>query len=149
MIHFDNVEHGERIARHIPRAYRPGFDHVISRTSDVTGELAGGALLGDFTGSMLYIHQAGFSPRWGTPDLLWVVFDYAFNQVKALKVCGTIPSGNKQLLDLNLRLGFKVEAEIADGYPGGNSLLVMTMTRAECPWLRIKPRRLRPGDTVV
>lgn len=146
MIHFDNVEHGELIAARIPRAYRPGTDHVISRTSDRTGELMGGVLLGDFTGSMLFIHQAGFQPGWITPDLLWVVFDYAFNQVKATKLCGTIPSGNQALLALNEKLGFKVESRIEDGYPGGNQLLAMTMTRDDCRWLGLKPRKLRPGD---
>jgi hypothetical protein len=146
MIEFDNIEHGERIALHIPRAYRPGFDHVISRTSDRTGELLGGVLLGDFTGSMLFIHQAGFHPNWISPDLLWVVFDYAFNQVKAVKLCGTVPSGNQELLALNEKLGFKVESRIADGYPGGNDLVAMTMTPDECRWLKLKPRKMRAGD---
>ena len=148
MIHFNNAEHGRRIAGAIPRMFNPNVDPVISRT-DEEGKLLGGGIYDGFTGTCIFIHQAGFSKRWMSRDLLWVAFDYPFNQLGCYKVCGTIPSTNPELLDINLRLGFTIEAMIGGAYPGGD-MLVLSMTREACPWLKLKPRGLlsdaRMGD---
>jgi RimJ/RimL family protein N-acetyltransferase len=141
MIIFNNREHGERIARRIPRNYNPAVDPVISHV-DKDGKLLGGVIFDGYTGSCVFAHQASFDKRWLSRDMLWVLFDYPFNQLKVKKICGTIPSSNPKLLEFNLKLGFIVETIIKDGYPDGD-MLVMSMTRGECRWLDMKPRGLR------
>lgn len=137
MIKFNNTEHGFAIAAAIPRAYNPHWDHVISRERD--GKLLGGVIYEGYTGSIIFAHQAGFDKYWMSRDMLWMLFDFPFNQLRCKKLCGTIPSNSLDLLAYNKKLGFKVEATIADGYPEGN-LLVMSMKREDCRWLSIKPR---------
>lgn len=140
MIEFNNRDHGQVIADAIPRCFNREKDVVISNVRD--GKLLGGAILDGYTGPCIFIHQAGFDKRWLSKDMLWVIFDYAFNQLGCSKVAGTIPSTRTQLLAFNVRLGFKVEAVIKDAYPGAD-MLVISMTRDECPWLKIKPSTLQ------
>ena len=49
-------------------------------------------------------------------------------------IVGMVPSGNKEAIRFNERLGFKLENELHDAHPDG-SLLLMTMRREECRWL--------------
>lgn len=138
-IHFNNREHGERIARRIPRNYNPAVDPVISRVTP-QGNLMGGVIYDGYTGSIVFAHQAAFTKHWLSKDMLWVLFDYPFNQLKVQKLCGTIPSSNPKLLEFNKKLGFIVECKIDGGYPDGD-MLVLSMKRGDCRWLRLRPPR--------
>jgi RimJ/RimL family protein N-acetyltransferase len=144
MILLNNKEHGRLIARAIPRNYNPEVDPVISHV-DASGKLLGGVIYNGCTGPCIFAHQASFSKHWLSRDMLWVLFDYPFNQLGCKKICGTIPSSNPSLLAFNRKLGFNVEAVIKDAYPDGD-MLVMSMTKDECRWLGIKPRGLRAGS---
>lgn len=139
MIKFNNPEHGYLIAAAIPRPYNPDVDVVISHVTS-EGNLLGGVIYEGFTGGCIFMHQAGFDSRWLVGNMLWLVFDYPFNKLKVNKVAGTINSTNEELLAFNERLGFKEEARIKDAYRDGGDLIVMTMDRASCRWLNIKPK---------
>lgn len=141
MIVFNNATHGAEIAAAIPRRFNPVCDPVISNV-DQNGKLRGGVIYDGFTRNCIFMHQAGFDKRWMTKDLLWAVFDYPFNQLGCIKVCGTIQAANTELLAFNERLGFKVETSIKDAYPTGD-MLILSMTRAECRWLKITPQGIR------
>lgn len=138
MIEFGNVEHALKIAAAIPRPFNPFADIVISHVTP-EGNLMGGVIYEGYTRGCIFMHQAGFDKRWLTGNMLWLVFDYPFNQLKVNKVAGTINSKNEELLDFNRRLGFKEEARIKNAYLDGD-LLVLTMDRADCRWLKIKPK---------
>jgi hypothetical protein len=114
---------------------------VISNV-DAEGRLLGGVIYDSYTRNCVFIHQAGFSKRWLTGDMLWVAFDYPFNQLGVGKLAGTIPSSKPELLKFNERLGFREEARIKDAYPDGD-MIVLTMTRDGCPWLKLKPKSLK------
>ena len=138
MIQINNVVHGFKIAAAIPRPYNPATDVVFSRVTP-EGNCMGGVIYDGYTGGCIFMHQAGFDRRWLTGNMIWIVFDYPFTQLKVNKVAGTINSNNKELLDFNRRLGFKEEARIKDAYPDGD-MLVLTMERTACRWLKIKPK---------
>lgn len=138
MIRFNDIDAGCAIAKAIPRDYNPLVDCVISN-HDKDGKLLGGVIYDGKTSNCIFAHQASFSRTWLRGDMLWVIFDYPFNQLKVGKIAGTIPSSNVKLLEFNQRLGFKEECRIKDAYVDGD-LIVMTMTREECVWLKIKPR---------
>ena len=138
MIEFGNITHGFKIGAAIPRPYNPSVDVVISKVTP-EGNCLGGVIYDGFTGGCIFMHQAGFHPHWLTGNMIWIVFDYPFNQLGVRKVAGTINSSNKELLDFNRRLGFKEEGRIKHAYPDGD-LLVLTMERSVCRWLKIKPK---------
>lgn len=99
----------------------------------------GGVIYESLTGGCIFMHQAGFHKNWLVGNMMWIVFDYPFNHLQVSKVAGTINSKNEELLAFNRRLGFKEEARIKDAYPDGD-MIVMTMDRAACRWLKIKPK---------
>jgi hypothetical protein len=138
VIEFNNIVHGFKIAAAIPRPYNPAVDVVISHVTP-EGNVLGGVIYDGFTGGNIFMHQAGFDRRWLRGNMLWIVFDYPFNQLHVRKVAGTINSNNQELLDFNVRLGFKEEARIRNAYPNGD-MLVLTMAREECRWLNLKPK---------
>lgn len=140
---FNNLEHGYLIADTIPRIFNPHADQVISRV-DEDGRLLGGVIYEGLISNCVFMHQGSHAKNWMSKDMLWLLFDYPFNQLRVGKVCGTISSAKPELLHFNQRLGFRVEATIKDAYKDGD-LLVMSMTRDECRWLKVKPTTIRSG----
>ena len=145
MIQMNNPEHGYAIAEAAGVIFNPEADIVISRLSNE--ELVGGVLYNGYTRASINMHVAAFSPRWGSRDILWVCFDYPFNQLGCKKVFGQVPSKNEHALEFNLKLGFKIETLIPDVFPE-DDLLVVSMVREDCRWLNIKPRTLFPKEAV-
>lgn len=112
----------------------------ISRTID--GELAGGVTYAGYTGASIHMHMAGFRPDWGDRDMLWVCFDYPFNQLGCKKVFAQVPETNTKALEIDQRLGFKIVAKIEDVFPDG-ACYVLALAREDCRWLKLKPRNIR------
>lgn len=146
MIVFNDKFHGQLISNAIPRRFNPISDVVISNVSDEDGRLLGGVTFDGFTNNCIFIHQAGFDKHWLSKTMLWAAFDYPFNQLKVAKLAGTIPEHDKELLDINRRLGFNVECRIRDAYGTGDDMLILSMTREECRWLNIKQSALRRNE---
>jgi RimJ/RimL family protein N-acetyltransferase len=86
--------------------------------------------------------MAGSDPRWCSRELMWMVFDYSFNQLGVRKVLALVRSTNEIALDQDMRAGFKLEAIIREVYPDAD-MWVLGMTRAQCRWLALKPKHHR------
>lgn len=142
-IEFNNIEHGYRIAAAAGCIFNPAVDRVISVTSE--GKLLGGNVYAGYTGASIHLHMAGFAPSWASRDFLWAAFDYPFNQLGCKKVFGQVPETNTRALEIDLKLGFKIEARIEDVFPDG-ACLVLSLAREDCRWLKLKPRGLKPGS---
>lgn len=138
MIHFNNHQHGEEICEAAGTLFHPQ-NAVISRTID--GELAGGVVYQEYTGSAVSMHVAGFMPFWMNKTLLWIFFDYPFNQLGCKKVFGLVPSTNHKALEFDRKIGFKEETRLSDAIPDGD-MIVLSMYREDCRWLKIKPELL-------
>ena len=145
MIQMNNPEHGHTIAEAAGVIFNPEADVVISHLSK--RELTGGVIYNGYTRASINMHVAAFSSRWGSRDMLWVCFDYPFNQLGCKKVFGQVPSKNERALEFNLKLGFKIEALIPDVFPE-DDLIVVSMVREDCRWLNLKPRTLFPKEAV-
>lgn len=141
MICFNEIDHGYRIADAIPRIFNPMADKVISRV-DKNGNLLGGVIYEGLISNCIFMHQGSFAKSWLSQDMLWVCFDYPFNQLGVGVVCGTIPSSRADLLAFNRKLGFKEECSIKGAYTDGD-LVIMSMRRDECRWLVVKPKGIR------
>jgi hypothetical protein len=137
MIVLNRTHHGRAIAEASGTTFNPETDRVIARVED--GALWGGVTFQGYTGASIQMHMAGFVPRWADRDMLWVAFDYPFNQLKCRKVFGQVPETNTKALEIDLKLGFKIIAKIDDVFPDG-ACLVLALAREDCRWLNLKPR---------
>jgi hypothetical protein len=137
MIEQGNLEHAYILADKVGHYFNPTCDQVISRSRG--GKLLGGVIFASYTEMSIEIHVASFEPGWLNTNLLWVSFHYPFDQLGVKKVLSRIRSSNRKALDFNRKLGFVDEARIADVYPDAD-LIIRSMTRDQCRWLKLKPR---------
>lgn len=107
------------------------------------GALVAGIVFNEFNGANMNFHVASDGSRnWMNRTLLWIVFDYAFNQAKVKRLTGLIGSGNVASQEFARHIGGKLEAVLEDAHPDGE-LFVYRMFRRECRWLNMrKPREL-------
>lgn len=107
------------------------------------GALVGGIVFNEFNGANMNMHVASDGSRnWMTKTLLWMIFDYAFNQAGVKRLTGLIGEGNVESQRFADHIGGKLEAALPDAHPDGE-LLIYRMRRDECPYLNMrKPREL-------
>ena len=137
-IRIDAPGAGDWIAEHWKGCFREGFDH--SFTSHDGDRILGGIMLSDYMGGCMSLHMAAEDPHWCSRDLLWFVFDYAFNQVGCKKLFAPVRSDNHPALAANFRGGWRLAAVLRDACDDGVHLMVLEMTKDSCPWLDHKPR---------
>lgn len=140
MIVFDNKIYGQRIATAAGTTFNPLVDPNIARVEN--GNLLGGVTYQGYTGASIHMHMAGFGPNWCDRTLLWVAFDYPFNQLKCQTVFGQVPESNAKALEIDKKLGFKIVAKIDHVFPDG-ACYVLALAREDCRWLKMKPPALR------
>lgn len=133
MITLNNLTHAREIAKAAGCFFNPECDHCISNAKG--DRLLGGVIFTGFTGASIGIHAGSFDPRWLDRNMLWIAFSYPFDQLGVDKLFGQIPSDNRKALDFNRKLGFIDEVRVPGVFPGAD-LIVMSMTRAQCRWLK-------------
>jgi hypothetical protein len=138
MIQIGNPHHGRMIALKAGVDFDVERNPVISRT-DEHGDLLGGVIYSDYTGVSMRIHMAGSRVGWASPLMLWMAFDYPFNQLGVELLLGSVRSTDKHVLNIDRRLGFKEIFRIPKAVPGGD-LVLLSMSRADCKWLKVRPR---------
>lgn len=116
-------------------------DHSFTTHRD--GQILGGIVLADYLGNSWSTHMAGEDPHWCSRELLWLVFDYAFNQCGCHKMVTGVRSDNHKALSVDLRGGWKLETAITDLFAPGVHMMVLTMTRDTCRWLDYQPRQFQ------
>lgn len=145
MIAMGDLDHARLIARAARTGFDPDIDRVISRVAR-NGRFLGGMIYTGYTGTMIMCHVAGVG-NWASPELVWRGFDYPFEYLKVRKIVCTVGAANHRSKDIIERLGFTLEHEIEEGTPTG-PLLIYSMLRSECPWLKLRMRYMRlTGDT--
>jgi hypothetical protein len=143
MIEFNNSHHGYAISQACNVSYNSQMDQCISRADG--DNLLGGVLYQAYTGASVNLHIAGFDPAWVIRDMIWVCFHYPFMQMKCHKIFGQVPASNLRALEFNRKLGFIEETRIKDVFPDGD-LVVLSMKREDCKWLKLKPKTLKESD---
>ena len=137
MIVFNNADHGNKVAKAAGLFYNPDCDICISRVEG--DELLGGVVYKDYTGVSIAMHVAAFRDHGLNRDMLWVCFDYPFNQLGVRKVFAQMREANTKALEFNLKIGFKIVTKINDVFPDGACVL-SSLAREDCRWLNLKPR---------
>lgn len=141
MIHFSNHDHGELIMRAAGSRFTPVTMEVISRSEG--GVLYGGAVYENYTGpgGSCIVHVAGFRKTWMNKDLLWVCYDYPFNQMDCTQMFCQVKSTNAESLALCRGTGWSEVITLEGVFPDAD-VVIMRMRREECRFLSLKPRNL-------
>jgi RimJ/RimL family protein N-acetyltransferase len=144
-IRFGHSDDGFAIATTAGAVFNPLIDVTICRVRD--GVRLGGVIFNNFTEESIMIHSASWAPRWVNRDLLFVTFDYPFNQLGVNRIFGMVPEDNSLARRFNTNLGFRYVARVEGVYKGNIACLVMCMERADCRHLLVKPLRMKPNYT--
>lgn len=138
-------EHAENAGRRIMALvggtlFNPAAETCIARFID--GSFVGGVVYSNATQASIEMTVAGMRRGWLNRDLLWVAFDYPFNQLGLKKVFARIKTSNTDSLRFNASLGFKDEAVLRDVFPDGD-MVIRSMYKADCRFLNIVARTIR------
>lgn len=127
---------GPWICQRLGTTWLPGRGSCIGLEDD-TGIVVG-VLFDSFNGASVFMHVAAVPGKsWMDRKILWICFDYPFNQLKVKKIFGLVEEGNQAAREFDENLGFVREATLTDAAPSG-SLLVYSMTRSQCRWLNMR-----------
>lgn len=113
--------------------WSPSERAIAIANVDSNGSIRGVVGIDNWNGASCEMHMAG-STGWLTRSVLRTSFTYAFDELKCNKIVIGLINPKPELMELELRIGFKVEHVIEDAAPGGGLVLV-TMDRASCKWL--------------
>ena len=139
-----NDPHSVQIIMQAARvAFVPQLHHCIAEYTP-SDRLMGGVLFTDWNYGSVLMHFALFEPRGGLGrQLLWLAFQYPFNQLGVKKVFCLVPEWNILSRNVCLRLGFKIEYKVDDVFnnppPIDNGMYIISMKRENCKWLTMKP----------
>jgi len=139
-IRIDAPGAGEWVMQRVEGYFTPGLDHSFTRYRDE--QIMGGIVLCQYLGNSMTAHMAGEDKYWCSRELLWMVFHYGFEQVGCTKMLGPVRSDNYRALEMDMRGGWELEAVIRDVYEPGVHMMVLSMTKDSCPWLKYQPRRV-------
>jgi len=138
---FNDPADGAAIAERAGTAFNPHRDISICRIRD---ELRlGGVIFSHFTGESISMHSASWDPHWINRDMLWVTFDYPFNQLGVQRIFGQVPEDNRHAQEFNTKVGFKEVARIEGVFRGPLACVVMCLERQDCRFLNVQPRLLQ------
>ena len=143
-INFDDPADGAWVMMRVGGVYNERIDHVIALYRD--GRVMGGVVFTGFLQGGVLVHMAGSGGNWATRDFLWMIFHHGFIQLGCKKMIGLVASDNPRALSVNVRLGFIPEGRITDVCPNGADLIIFTMTKDRCKWLKWQPVHYRSGS---
>lgn len=98
-------------------------------------KLVAGVVYEGFNGASIKTHIAIDDKTYLTKAFIHKIFSYPFDQLNVHKLIGVVDSSNTKALALNKRLGFKQEG-VLEGASLTGDLILMTMTKSQCRWLK-------------
>lgn len=102
----------------------------------VDGKLVAGVLYEDFSGTNVVCHIAG-EGSWADRHFLGVIFDYPFNQLKALRITVPVCGSNIKSQRLVEHMGFVLESRLEKATLNSD-LLLYRLFKGECKYLNGK-----------
>lgn len=98
------------------------------------GKIIAGVIFNEYVpDTRCSIHCAG-DGNWLNREFLWMVFDYAFNQLNCKVVVNPVPVTNKPSMRFTEHIGFKPSLRLEDGAEDGD-LMIFTLHKKDCKWL--------------
>jgi len=140
-IMFNVKSHGIEVARAAGIEFYDSVAHTVISIVDDNDKLLSGVIYSDYNLASINMHVAVFDQRGVNRDMLWVCFDYPFNQLKVNWVFGFIRTDNLKAQEFAYKLGYEYCTVIPGVFTDANQL-VLRMGPAHCRWLKHKPRLL-------
>jgi len=137
---FNDPADGHEIAQLAGTSFNPRVNISVCRHKN--GKRMGGVVYQNYTGESIAMHSAGWDDHWINRDMLFVTFDYPFNQLGVKRIFGQVPETNGHAQEFNLKVGFKYVTRIEGVFPHNVACMVMCLEREDCRFLKLKPRRL-------
>lgn len=137
-VRFNDIWDGNAIAKRAGIFFNPRSDTCICHVAG--SQRLGGVLYSNFTGESITAHTASWKRHWVSRDMIYVCFDYPFNQLGVKRIFGQVKEDNEAALKFNEHMGFRVVARIEGVHPGNMAAIVMVLEKSECRLLAIKPR---------
>lgn len=101
------------------------------------GELVAGVVYEGYNGKNIWMHVAAVpGSKWMSRDYLRAVFVYPFEVCGVDRVSGYVNESNHKAQRFNEHLGFKQEARLRGAAPDGGDVILYTMWREDCRFLR-------------
>lgn len=137
---FNDPADGEAIAECAGTSFHPKTCTSICRVrNDVR---LGGVIFSHYTGESIAMHSGSWNDHWINRDMLFVTFDYPFNQLGVKRIFGQVPETNVHAQEFNVKAGFEYVARIEGVFPHNVACMVMCLERSRCRFLSVKPRRV-------
>lgn len=99
---------------------------------DDNGAPLAGVIYDGYNGAIVMAHIWVDAERRPSRNWMSAIFDYPFNRLRVGKIVGQVNANNVEARKLDEHFGFVLEAEVAEFYDDGASLLVYTMKRDQC-----------------
>lgn len=139
MIHINNLNHGHELMALAGAKFTPETMQVISREEG--GKLYGGIIYENYSGpgGSVMIHIASMTPHWINRDLLYVMFDYPFNQLECNQALAHVKASNTACLRFAKSVGWEKVITLDAVYPD-DDVVLLRMRRKDCRFLGVNPR---------
>ena len=137
----NDPDDGEEIALLAGSNFNPKVDISICRHKG--GKRLGGVVFQNYTGESIAMLTGAWDRHWLNRDMLFVVFDYPFNQLGVKRIFGQVSESNQHAYTFNTKFGGKPVARIEGVYPHNVACIVMCMERDDCRMLKVKPRNIQ------
>jgi len=100
-------------------------------------ELLGAVCFNTFLGATCQLHVAMKDDYHYTPrEMLSTVMDIAFNRFNVAKLLGVVNSRNEKAMRFDKHLGFVEEYRMQGMHDNGGDIVIFSMTRTQCRYLR-------------
>jgi RimJ/RimL family protein N-acetyltransferase len=114
----------------------------VDNSNPARARLLGAVCFNTFIGSTCQLHVAmdggyHFTPR----EMLATVMDVAFNRFGIKKLLGIVNSRNEKAIRYDRHLGFVEEYRMAGMHDEGGDIVVFSMTKEQCRYLRHEERK--------
>lgn len=137
-VRFNDIWDGNAIAKRAGIFFNPKSDVCICHVDG--NQRLGGVVYTNFTGESINMHAASWARHWISRDMIYVCFDYPFNQLGVNRIFGQAKEDNTAALKFIKHTGFRVVARIEGVHPGNRAAIVMVLEKSECRLLAVRPR---------
>ena len=99
-------------------------------------------IFSNYTTESIAIHMAGWNPHWINRDMLFVTFDYPFNQLGVKRIFGYVPETTFTLYVSMRSSASRIVARIEGMFPHNVACCLMKLEREDCRFLGVRPRNI-------
>ena len=141
---FDDKDRvGDWVANQMPDG--ASWHNYYAMGAEKQGELVSGIVFENFNGHNANVHIAVSKPTKLFLKLLDHAFVYAFETCKLRRLTGLVEADNVKALQLDLHIGFKIEAVMKGAGSAGQDLLILVLWpenyhRGKRSWEKAPPR---------